>query len=381
MFRTFTILFALALPCSAWAMEQVTIQKDGKRKVVNGRIEVEAKDGGLLLLGQDGKLWALQPGDIAKRKSNDLEFAPLSVDEQSKALMAELPDGFAIHKTAHYLICYNTSKAYAQWCGSLYERLHRGFYNYWRKRGMELHDPDTMLVAVVFDSESSYAEYGRDELGDAAKSIVGYYSLQSNRIATYDLTGHGDVRAANGRRPGTSAVINDILSQPSAAPTVATTIHEATHQLAYNSGLQTRYADNPLWLSEGLAIYFETPDLGSKRGWRGIGAVNSVRLNQFRQDLANGNRQPLLELLTNDKLLRSSDTALGGYAQSWGLCYYLAKRHPKQLAKYLAELSEKPPLGKDTAEEKLKLFQEHFGTDLDKFERRFVSYLANLKSR
>ena len=362
-------------------MEQVTIQKDGKRKVVNGRIEVEAKDGGLLLLGQDGKLWALQPGDIAKRKSNDLEFAPLSVDEQSKALMAELPDGFAIHKTAHYLICYNTSKAYAQWCGSLYERLHRGFYNYWRKRGMELHDPDTMLVAVVFDSESSYAEYGRDELGDAAKSIVGYYSLQSNRIATYDLTGHGDVRAANGRRPGTSAVINDILSQPSAAPTVATTIHEATHQLAYNSGLQTRYADNPLWLSEGLAIYFETPDLGSKRGWRGIGAVNSVRLNQFRQDLANGNRQPLLELLTNDKLLRSSDTALGGYAQSWGLCYYLAKRHPKQLAKYLAELSEKPPLGKDTAEEKLKLFQEHFGTDLDKFERRFVSYLANLKSR
>ena len=86
-------------------------------------------------------------------------------------------------------------------------------------------------------------------------------------------------------------------------------------------------------------------------------------------------------MLTNDKLLRSSDTALSGYAQSWGLCYFLAKRHPKDLAKYLTALSEKPPLGRDTAEEKLKLFQEHFGTDLDKFERQFVKYLANLKSR
>ena len=63
------------------------------------------------------------------------------------------------------------------------------------------------------------------------------------------------------------------------------------------------------------------------------------------------------------------------------MCYYLAKRHPKDFAKYLAALSEKQPLGRDTAEEKLKLFQEHFGTDLDKFEHRFVSYLANLKSR
>ena len=34
---------------------------------------------------------------------------------------------------------------------------------------------------------------------------------------------------------------------------VATIIHEATHQLAYNSGMQRRYADNPMWVSEGLA--------------------------------------------------------------------------------------------------------------------------------
>ena len=47
-----------------------------------------------------------------------------------------------------------------------------------------------------------------------------------------------------------------------------TVIHEATHQIAFNCGLHTRYADNPLWLTEGMALYFETPDLRSRSGWR-----------------------------------------------------------------------------------------------------------------
>ena len=38
-----------------------------------------------------------------------------------------------------------------------------------------------------------------------------------------------------------------------------------------NTGLQTRYADNPFWVSEGLAVFFETPDLRSKNGWNAIG--------------------------------------------------------------------------------------------------------------
>ena len=66
---------------------------------------------------------------------------------------------------------------------------------------------------------------------------------------------------------------------------MATIIHEATHQLAFNCGMQNRYADIPLWLSEGIAIYFETPDLRNKRGWRSIGSVNRVRLAEFRRYL------------------------------------------------------------------------------------------------
>ena len=72
------------------------------------------------------------------------------------------------------------------------------------------------------------------------------------------------------------------LSQPEAAKTVATIVHEATHQIAFICGLHRRYADIPLWVSEGVAVYFETPDLGSSKGWSTIGAVNRARLLTFR---------------------------------------------------------------------------------------------------
>ena len=71
---------------------------------------------------------------------------------------------------------------------------------------------------------------------------------------------------------------------------VATIIHEATHQLAFNRGLQARFADVPLWVSEGIALYFETPDLRNSRGWQTVGAVNRVRLDRFRQYLTTGRR-------------------------------------------------------------------------------------------
>ena len=77
-----------------------------------------------------------------------------------------------------------------------------------------------------------------------------------------------------------------MLSRPEAELSVATIVHEATHQIAFNSGLQTRFADVPLWISEGIAVFFETPDLESAKGWRTIGAVNSARLAQFQRYLA-----------------------------------------------------------------------------------------------
>jgi len=101
----------------------------------------------------------------------------------------ELPAGFTVHRTKRYVVCYNTSRAYAQWCGSLFERLYMAFTNYWTKKDLELSEPEFPLVAIVFGDKRSYTDFAKREVGDAAGKIVAYFSLQSNRMVMYDLTG------------------------------------------------------------------------------------------------------------------------------------------------------------------------------------------------
>ena len=374
---TITILLALAVT-TGHAFEQLTIVRDEERYHVVGELVVEAADGGLLLLAADGTLWAIQPDEIVERTSNDTALEPMEADALAHHLLEEMPEGFHVHQTAHYLIVYNTSRNYAQWVGGLYERLYRGFYNYWTHRGHDLHEPSAPLIALVFDDRAAYIRYGQEELGDAAGAIIGYYSLRTNRTASYDLTG---VEGAAGqqRRTGSTAQINRILARPEAQILVATIIHEATHQLAYNSGLQTRYADNPLWLSEGLAIYFETPDLRSGSGWRSIGVVNGPRLELYQRNLRTRPDNALETLLSDDARFRDPAHVLDAYSEAWALSYFLIQRYPEPFQAYMAELAEKKPLLYDEPEERLRLFREHFGDDLARLDEELVHLMMRLR--
>lgn len=356
------------------ALEYVTIRQGTDTKELAGRIEVEAVDGGVLLLTPDGALWPLPKEDIVARRSDDKPFAPVSRDALAKQLTTELA-GFRIHKTQHYLIAYNTSPAYAQWVGSLFERLQAAFYNYWKRRGAALHEPEFPQVALVFGSQESYALYSRGELGEATSSIIGYYSLRSNRMTMYDLTGIEESAGGNERA---MARINQVLSQPAAERTVATIVHEATHQLAYNSGLQVRFADNPFWVSEGLAIYFETPDLESTKGWRNIGGVNQVNLHTFRKYLPTRPAGSLELLLCDDKRFRDAATAANSYAEAWALNYFLLRTRSEAYVKYLKLLAQQSPLGSVERAERLSQFKQCFGDDLPALEAEFLRYLRGV---
>ena len=109
-----------------------------------------------------------------------------------------------------------------------------------------------------------------------------------------------------------------MLAQPQAEPLVATIIHEATHQIAFNCGLQTRFADIPLWVSEGIAVYFETPDLTNSKGWKEIGAVNRPRLDRFREYLTRRPADSLSTLISDDTRLRDSEHGAGRLCRSLG---------------------------------------------------------------
>jgi len=370
------IALSMVWTVPAWALEYVTLRRDGKDIHVAGRLLVEAEDGGLLLLGRDGVFWVIQPGELIEHASDNVPFKPFSADEISKRLLAELPDGFDVHRTAHYLIFYDTSRAYAQWCGSLFERLYMAFTNYWSRRGFELTKPEFPLVAAVFARRDSYLKFSHDELGEAGKSIVGYFNLRTNRMTMYDLTGIESLSRFRSRR-GTSVQINQILSRPEAARQVATIVHEATHQIAFNCGLHTRYSDCPVWFSEGIAVFFETPDLRSAKGWRGIGNVNRPRLNRFKRYLRIRPHNSLETLIRDDNRFRDPKQALDAYAEAWALTYFLIRHRTGQYIKYLKMLSTKKPLATDGPQPRLEQFRSVFG-ELQPLDVEFLRYTKKI---
>ncbi len=101
------------------ALDWVTLEVDGQLRQVGGRLLVEAQDGGLLLESTDGRIWTALPDQIRSRSADDAEFRYQTRAELTEGLLTELPQRFRVHHTAHYLICYDTSPAYAQWCGAL----------------------------------------------------------------------------------------------------------------------------------------------------------------------------------------------------------------------------------------------------------------------
>lgn len=370
------LCFALVAP--ALAMDQVTLRRDGKAMEVTGRLLVEAKDGGLLMLARDGVIWAIPPEEQVEHTSNKQPFEPYSREEISKRVLAELPEGFRVHSTTHYLIFYNTSPAYAQWCGSLFEQLYTAFTTFWTRKGFELRQPEFPLAAVVFADRQSYLKFSRPELGEAGESIIGYFGLTSNRMTMYDLTGVEAQGRGRGRNK-TTAQINQILAQPDASRTVATIIHEATHQIAFNCGLHTRLSDCPLWFSEGIAEYFETPNLRSAKGWKGIGKdVNPARLEQFQRYRAARPANSLETLLRDDLRFRDPKRSLDAYAEAWALTYFLIWQHPKEYVAYMAILSKKKPLRQDEPETRLNEFRKAFG-ELNAFDAEFMRYTARLR--
>jgi hypothetical protein len=360
------------------ALDRITVRRDAGETEIVGRVLVEAQDGGVLLQSRDGALWIVQPEEMVRRETDAVPFQPWGPDEVAAQLLAELPAGFKIRQTANYVICYNTSDAYAEWCGGLFERLYRGYHTFWKNRGWELSKPEFPLVAIIFDDQASYARYAAQDLGAATGAIIGYYHLQTNRVTTYDLTGADGMRKQQ-RGMSSAAHINQILAQPAAERTVATIVHEATHQLAYNTGLQTRLAGHPMWVSEGLAVFFETPDLGSSRGWRSIGAVHRLHLNRFRNTLPNRPPDALRTLLTDDQQFRDPQTSADAYAAAWALNYYLLQVRREPYVKYLQEEARLAALAEPTSDERLESFRRAFGDSLEKLDEDFVRYIRRVR--
>lgn len=372
----FCALIIAALFPSAAHADHLTLEISGKTIELEGDILIEAQDESLYFRDNTGKIWFVQPTQIKKKVEEEKDADPISAKELGKNLLEELPEGFRILQTKHYVIAYQNEAAYAKWIGGLYEgKLYRGFEAFWRKKNkLKLTKPKYPLVAIIFGSRAEYQRYVDRELGPG-QEMVAYYNVQNNRVAMFDLTA-GNVPAGqkvNDRK------IEQVLQNPAAINMVATIIHEGTHQLMFNRGVQTRFADSPLWINEGAAMFFEAPDLRSKRGWQRPGLVFETRFVRFVDYVKN--RRPadsLQTLIMNDDRFRETEAILDSYAEAWAINHFLLNRRSKDYVKYLEYLSTKKALIEVTPQTRLAEFKEYFGDDLEQLDRDFLEYISRL---
>ncbi len=381
----------------ATAMETVTFREtvfnargvasSGPERTATGRSLARDSQGGMVLQTNGGAIYVIPGEDVLNRKSDDRPFKPLTSEELSERLLTELPNNFRTHSTKHYVLAYDTSREYAEWTSSLLEGLQKALVRYWKREGLKLKEPEFFLPIVIHRSYTAYQASARqDGVGPGA---VGYYSQKTNRVRMFDLTGSDELRAwsaGHGSRRGSRREIQQMLATPAAEPLVATIVHEATHQVAFNTGVMQRYADLPTWLVEGMAVYFEAPEAGSTRGWRGIGKVNYRRLATFQRNLPKWNNTTLLSLIATDKRLRDPRTGGAAYADAWALNYFLIKRHGDAYVAYVKELSKRKPLEeaypnakgpKAEAVARVAKFKEHFG-DLEKLQHEMMKMMSRL---
>ncbi len=354
----------------------VSLRPEASRPAdIRGRVIVEDQEGGLLIEDEAGTYWTCESSNIVAIQPAPNPFRRSNAAELAAALKQVAGDDAVVVTTRNYVIASRASRAYAAWCGGLLERLRTAFIGHWMKQQVELNPGDAPLPILILQNRAQFQEYAVRDGAAAAAETDGYYSARTNRVVLFDLTADGP-----GRALGNAVQREEITRRLSQSPgSVATVVHEAVHQLAFNTGLQVRYADNPMWFSEGLAMYFETPDFGVGSRWTTAGKVNPWRLDAFQKSLGSRGDDSLPSLIRNEDRFREPGQMTAAYAESWLLVHYLSTSRPAEWKTYVALLRGKSPLIFATPDERLQEFQSVFGDDLPGLDRALILHTSSLR--
>ena len=321
-------------------------------------------------LERDGSLEKVKATDITKLTQVGPRFASYSDAEVRDQLRRELGRDFDVLGTGHYLICARKDQArqYAQ----LFEDIYRSFYVYFSTRGFTITEPEFPMVAIVFPDQASFARYAERDDIKAGRGLMGYYLLTSNRVALFDskkLQADLDGPEAWNDGPWLGATAGGLAD---------TIIHEATHQVAFNTGIHSRIGQNPKWVCEGLATVFEAPGIRKQSLSHDVSSrINGERYTHFQQYRKRRSARSLEKFVASDEMFSSA--TLDAYAQSWALTLFLLETRPREYAKLLKLIAARPPLAPYGPEERLQDFQQAFGNDITMLESAMLRYIDKLR--
>jgi len=304
--------------------------------------------------------------------------------------------------SAHYVMLHDTSdvrvgrkrQTRAETRLQLLETIFESYFMMFALEGHVLEPPKKHLMVLLFSDEITFQRYST-LLDPRLAYAGGFWSAKDNISVFYDQgttpvlrrmsDAVADLRRLKLQTRGTPVsqevahlanavdLMNKIAREQADIEVVS---HEATHQLAGNTGIMPTGKIGARWAHEGLASYFETP---SGAAWGGVGAVNQNRLADHRKIAADPNRRSL-EQIVSDELFYSASgqrEAIEAYGQAWALTYYLMETHREKLMEYYKRCST---LEDDaTKQTRIDAFEDVFG-DLRPIEQGFYGFSRLLKT-
>ncbi|MCZ7644547.1 MAG: tetratricopeptide repeat protein [Planctomycetota bacterium] len=229
------------------------------------------------------------------------EVTALSVLERS-AKRTPWAQAFKV-SSPHFTVITNTSQKLAQ---DISQALELQFKELFVR--FQLGKPPTDALPVkIFAEKSEFQQY-RKELGKRqSEHTAGYFDPNLKEIVLF-----------------WSDDPEDVLS---------TLYHEATH---YVVEMFAPRGNVPVWLNEGLAVYFETAQF--KNGKLETGQVPYGRLLELQDAVKQGKHHPLRRLMKYDNY---DSYDLLAYAEGWSVVYYFAKNNLAQgFGAYLDEIKK-----------------------------------------
>ena len=296
----------------------------------------------LAMLRLDGELKLIPMKDKKSASVVSPKFDPYNPSELKSRLKREFGDRYDISTTKNCVVVHPWGKA--EYWAEPFEVMIRRFETYFAKQKVELTKSEFTFIVIVLRSRKDFDRYMHNEIKLHNGNVAGFYSRLSNRMVTYDPSGRV-------RKPG----------QKSWLLGSHTMFHESAHQLAFNRGIHNRFSPPPLWLSEGLAMLFETSGTNKRRrdALRKLYSERKVTGQVYR-------------LITDDTLFQS-DPELA-YSLAWGMANYLSVKNPNAFFKYLDSDGERPNFHFLPPSKRLKMFAEHFGSDIDQIEEGMQQY-------
>jgi len=363
--------------------DKVVVKEATGERTVDGNILSVDSSGAMLFETRDSQHLILAKDQVVRSEKSKTPTPLWTRSELKAALIDEYGEEFRVTEADKYVIVHSCSIENAREAGRLLNKAQQAFITYFGKQnGFKLRKARQPLVAVVFEGRKQYVDHVARYLGAAASRTLGVYVPSVNRIFLFNAFGGDD-----GRRIGVAKGIAPAFAQHMAAQileqNISTLVHEAVHQAAYNTGFHNRnVVDYPLWLVEGMAMFFETTDVNGQQGWKGGKAVNPDRAKRFRDVYLRSPRNGFLEqLLVDDSMLRDPATAADGYALAWTLTYYLLKNHKSEYMEYVRLINSRPEFTPYPRSARLKDFETAFKLSPSQMETEFQAAIVRLLDR